>query len=128
MVSQDLVVDRGESRESDPARCQLWGIPRRWPGTPHNIFPVLPGAYLRPRPYDLGRRLPGNCLNCDKFAGAAGIAVAEVVKTNGNLDQALKKLARRTLVILPKFFPHLMGLEELAFVEVFDSVDKTGIV
>jgi hypothetical protein len=63
-----------------------------------------------------------------KLNGAARVSIAEMMQTNGNLDQALIELSRRALVLGPEFLPNFVSFEEVALVEVLDAFEVPRIV
>src|SRR5262245_21175225 len=63
-----------------------------------------------------------------EFFCTADVAVAEVMQANGNLNQPLIKAPVRTLRIGPQLLPNLVGLKEVARVEVLDTFQITRVV
>ncbi len=62
------------------------------------------------------------------LASAADVAVAEVVQRDGRLNQPLIKQPQLAAVILPQLFPHFVGFEKLARVEIGDALQIQRIV
>ena len=56
-----------------------------------------------------------------ELSGSADVAIAEMVKCDGSLDQRLIEPAGRTAILRPEFLPDIVALVILAGVEVGDS-------
>lgn len=63
-----------------------------------------------------------------ELLSAADIAVAEMMQTDGNLDEPLIELPRGSAVLGPEILPNLVRLKKVTDVEVSDTLVKARIV